>query len=105
MPMPITTGAWTGKGWVTLTAQKLTTGTPSSSGGPMLRASSRPLGATWGSVERNRADERGFTMRRLILILIACVFLMGACATSNNVPPSVIYPDPEKHPQDYNPGY
>ena len=44
-------------------------------------------------------------MRRLILIMIACVFLMGACATSNNGPPPVVYPDPEQNPQDYNPGY
>ena len=49
--------------------------------------------------------ERRLTMKRLILILIACVFLMGACATSNEGPPPVMYPDPETNPQDYNPGY
>ena len=43
-------------------------------------------------------------MRRLILLLIACALLMGACATSNEGPPTVIYPDAEQHPQDYNPG-
>jgi hypothetical protein len=44
-------------------------------------------------------------MRRLILLLIACAFLMGACASSNSGPPEVIYPDPEQNPEDYNPGY
>ncbi|HME41704.1 MAG TPA: hypothetical protein VKF36_01345 [Syntrophorhabdales bacterium] len=43
-------------------------------------------------------------MKRLILLLSACALLMVACATADSGPPTVIYPDAEKHPQDYNPG-
>ncbi len=42
-------------------------------------------------------------MRRWILLLIACLLFLGACATMNEGPPTVIYPDEKDDPLDYNP--
>ena len=42
-------------------------------------------------------------MKRLVLFLIACVLVLGACASTNSAPPTVIYPDAKEDPMDYNP--